>query len=432
MKIKVINKSYDELLKMQEMKRKDPIKQNLFWRKLLQLVSFPTMKKYNFKLNKIGMEKLKGKEPALYLMNHSSFTDMKMAASILADRRYAIVTSMDAFIGMDLLLRLLGCIMTQKFVSDLKLIRDMVKVVKEYKSSILMYPEACYTIDGTATILPDSLGKFVKMLGIPLVMITTYGAFLRDPLYNNLQIRKVDISADMEYLLSKEDIEKMSAEELNAVIREKFNFDNFKWQQENNIKVSDLTRADGLNRVLYKCPNCLAEGETVGKGTTLKCNKCGKEYELTEYGFMKALKGETEIDHIPDWYKWERECVKAEIENGEYKLEDDVELYVMLDTKGVYKIGDAHLVHDANGYRLTGFDGKLDYSQSVKSSYTLYADFNWYELGDVIVIGNNKIRYCCIPKNKKDIVAKTRLATEELYKKAVSAPRLKKSKKEEE
>ena len=32
MKIKVINKSYDELLKMQEMKRKDPIKQNLFWR----------------------------------------------------------------------------------------------------------------------------------------------------------------------------------------------------------------------------------------------------------------------------------------------------------------------------------------------------------------------------------------------------------------
>ena len=177
MKIKVINKSYDELLKMQEMKRKDPIKQNLFWRKLLQVVSFPTMKKYNFKLNKTGMEKLKGKEPALYLMNHSSFTDMKMAASILADRRYAIVTSMDAFIGMDLLLRLLGCIMTQKFVSDLKLIRDMVKVVKEYNSSILMYPEACYTIDGTATTLPDSLGKFVKMLGIPLVMITTHGAF---------------------------------------------------------------------------------------------------------------------------------------------------------------------------------------------------------------------------------------------------------------
>ena len=33
-------------------------------------------------------------------------------------------------------------------------------------------------------------------------------------------------------------------------------FDNFKWQQENKIEVKDLTRADGLNRVLYKCPHC--------------------------------------------------------------------------------------------------------------------------------------------------------------------------------
>ena len=40
----------------------------------------------------------------------------------------------------------------------------------------MLFPEAGYSFDGTSTTLPDSIGKFVKVLGIPLVMITTYGA----------------------------------------------------------------------------------------------------------------------------------------------------------------------------------------------------------------------------------------------------------------
>ena len=34
-----------------------------------------------------------------------------------------------------------------------------------------MYPEASYSFDGTATPLPESLGKLVKKLGIPVVAI---------------------------------------------------------------------------------------------------------------------------------------------------------------------------------------------------------------------------------------------------------------------
>ena len=54
----------------------------------------------------------------------------------------------------------------------------------------------------------------------------------------------------------------------------------------------------------------MAEGSMSGKGTKLTCQNCGKQYELTEYGYMEALEGETEFPHIPDWYKWQRECVK--------------------------------------------------------------------------------------------------------------------------
>ena len=74
-------------------------------------------------------------------------------------------------------------------------------------------------------------------------MIRTYGAFSRNPLYNNLQIRKgVKVSADVKYLLSKEDIQSKSLEEIASIVRNEFSFDNFKWQQENNIKIAILSQ----------------------------------------------------------------------------------------------------------------------------------------------------------------------------------------------
>ncbi|MBQ1602899.1 MAG: hypothetical protein II079_03415, partial [Oscillospiraceae bacterium] len=48
------------------------------------------------------------------------------------------------------------------------------------------------------------------------------------------------------------------------------------------------------------------------------------------------------------------------------------------------------------------------------AAYSLYADYYWYELGDIICIGDREKLFYCFPK-QKDVVAKARLATEELY-----------------
>ena len=102
---------------------------------------------------------------------------------------------------------------------------------------------------------------------IPVIKIRTSGAFLRDPLYNMLQLRKVKVSAKMKYVLSPEEIKEKSVDELNEILRDLFSFDYFREQKENNIRVTEPFRADGLNRVLYKCPHCLSEGKMIGKGT---------------------------------------------------------------------------------------------------------------------------------------------------------------------
>ena len=78
--------------------------------------------------------------------------------------------------------------------------------------------------------------------------------------------------------------------------------------------------------------------------------------------------------------------------------------------------GQGVLIHDADGFRLTGCHGKLQYSQGPLACYSLYSDYFWYEIGDMIGIGNQDVLYYLFPKNCGDVVAKTRLAQEELYK----------------
>lgn len=416
MKIKVKKLSIEKVFKLPERKHKKPLKTGRLYRKLLKICSKKDLKETNFKCNKINMDRLKDKEPCLILMNHSSFIDLKIASEILYPNPFNIVCTSDGFIGKEWLMRHLGCIPTNKFVTDATLVRDIQYCLKNLKSSVLMYPEASYTFDGTPTTLPSVLGRLLKILKVPFVMIKTYGAFLRDPLYNNLQLRKVNVSADMEYVLSPEEIEQKSIEELNKIIQDKFTFDSFKWQQDNKIEIDEPFRADYLNRVLYKCPHCQEEGKMEGKGTIIKCNNCGNSYELTKEGYLKHTENKGIFTHIPDWFKWERDCVKKEILEKTYLLDIDVEIYVMKNTKCIYDVGTGRLIHNNEGFKLIGCDGKINYTQKPLISYSLYSDYYWYELGDVICIGNNKILYYCFPKNNIDVVAKTRLATEELYK----------------
>lgn len=421
MKTVVKELSYDEVMSLPVEKLQMPLKPARFWGWLIKTISKGELKAVKFHADYIDMEKLGKKEPCLVLMNHSCFTDLMIAETVLYPRPLNIICTSDGFVGKNWLMRQIGCIPTNKFVADFVMVKQMKYALEKLKSSVLMYPEASYSFDGTATPLPETLGKCLKLLKVPVVMIKTYGAYMHDPLYNNLQQRKVDVSADIKYLLSPEDINSKSVDELNEILKKEFTFDNWKWQQENNVKIREEFRADCLNRVLYKCCHCGKEGQMEGKGVFLKCNSCNSKWHLTENGFLKKVEVGTDPEnfnfaHIPDWFNWERKEVQKEIAAGKYKIEVPVDICMMVNKKAIYKVGDGRLLHTEQGFVLDGCDGKLHYEQKPKSSYSLYSDYFWYEIGDMICIGDMKTLYYCFPKSSGDIVAKARIATEELFK----------------
>ena len=414
------NADFDKVMAKRRPKHKKPVKPNMFWRTLIRVLSIFKLINIGFHYETEGMEKIGKKEPCLIFMNHSCFLDMPIAYRLLYPRALNIVCSSDAFIGlggfMNWLMYTIGCIPTQKFVTDVTLIKDMTDCLKNKKSSVLMYPEASYSFDGRCTALPRKMGVLLKKLDVPVLMIETFGAFSRTPLYNQLKVRKsVPVSAKLRCLYTREQVRELSVKELSDGLDEAFGFDHWRWQKENGVEIHDDFRADGLSRILWKCPCCGAEGQMEGKGIFLSCGACGKIYELTPLGDLKALEGETEFSTVPAWNDWQRECVRQSILDGSYKLDVDVDITMMVDRLALYNVGSGHLTHDLNGFHLTGCDGRLDYTQKAQSNYGLYADYYWYEIGDMICVGNNSEMYYCFPKSG-DVVAKTRMATEEMYK----------------
>ena len=422
MKIKTKALSYEKVRALPHAAVRNPEKPSPILRALIRTLASSELKKADFRVNVGDMKGIGDKQPALYLMNHSCFTDLMIASHVIK-MPYNIIATTDAFVGKDFLMRRIGCIPTQKFQPDIKLIKDISYSLSKLKTSVLMYPEAGYSFDGTTTTLPESLGKMIKMFDYPVVMILSHGAFLHDPLYNGLRLRNCKISSDKYTLFTPEEIKTLSVDQINDRIREAFSFDNLKEQFETGTKISEDFRAEGLSRVLYKCPVCGKEGRMNASGISIRCEECGSTWELTELGKME-FKGDAPartaapklFDHIPDWFKWERECVRKELEEGTYSLDVPVHIYMIVDNKAFYEVGDGRLTHSEEGFHLTGCNGKLDFTQKPLASYSVNSDYFYYEIGDMISIGDKNGLFYCFPPADVDVVAKTRLAAEELYK----------------
>ena len=175
MKTTVKELDYEKVMALPQYPHLHPIRPGIFWRTLVRGLSILGLAGTHFHYTSEGMEKVGKNEPCLILMNHSCFLDLQIASAILYPRPYNIICTSDGFVGMGGLMawamRTIGCVPTRKFVTDLTLVQDMVYCLKDLKSSVLMYPEASYSFDGTCTALPRKMGVLLKKLDVPVVMI---------------------------------------------------------------------------------------------------------------------------------------------------------------------------------------------------------------------------------------------------------------------
>lgn len=376
------------------------------------------------KIKKINCEGLK--PPYLILSNHASFVDFANVIKANFPQKNCWVASIEEFNGREWLMRHVGCIPKRKFTKDTVLIKNCLRMLRKHKCNVVIYPEARFSLAGINEDIGKALGKFAKLCKVPVVVMNNKGNFIRSPQWNKHPYRRgFRLETDFIQVVTKEEIETLTADEIQERIEDAFIYDDYKWQYDNQIKITAKDRATNLHKILYKCPCCNAEQKIISYDHYLECKECKAKWDMDEYSKLHLIsedkKWDSALSHIPSWYLWQREVVNQEVENGTYYFEDKVRIERLINSKkGFARIGEVTMKQSEDGIVLEGTldDGTPFYLHKPSvTTASLHIEYNYKKRGDAIDIATMEETYFVFPLNNPNVLTKLHFATEALYKK---------------
>lgn len=430
---KIVTKPFD--------RQRPAPKQNLLIMPFLWLWCILMTRSGHLKIRKHNMKGLR--PPFLVLGTHHSFMDFYVTPLALFPHRANYVSELEGFENFgEWPYRQVGCLGTRKFIDDLDLIRN-IKRIMDRRGVAVIYPEARYANVGTASAFPDSVGKLCKLLGVPVVTVNMKGNYLQSPIWNLRKRKGVRLETDITQLFTGEEIKAASAHQIQTALRQALSYNEYAWQEQTGLRITESWRAEGLEMPLYQCPACGQEYRMASEGIRLYCKSCGAKWELDELGRLKRLlsgqeKKETgkltqdkeqrqllQAEHlvsIPDWYEWERARTEQEAEEGQYCFSMRVRIEALPNAVNFIDLGEGRLTHNENGFALTVRDygqerEKTRYFTSA-SLFSVHTEYDYRGKGECITLSTQDNTYFIFPQEQGFSATKLQFATEYFYRRA--------------
>ena len=369
------------------------------------------------KIKKIHMKGLK--PPFLVYSTHQGFLDYFIVPRMLFPHRANYVSDMEGFAAYGIgPYRAGGCIGKRRYTADTAVISNVKYALNVLKQPVVIFPESRHCDAGITSSLPNNLGRLAKMLGVPLVIISSHGAYLANPFWDEEHSRKVRIESTAELVYTAEEIKAAEPDEIQRTVEEKLSYDEYAWQKKNGIRISGEKRAEGLHMPLYRCVCCRSKGYMTSSGKTIRCGICGAHWLLTEEGDLKdGTSGE--LISVPEWYMDEREEVFEAVKNGTY-AGLDVPIYVeaLPNEKGFVPLGAGRMTHNKDGFTLT-----LDQDEGItrdafplnitnRRLESVQTEYNYKKRGKCIVLSTGNCCYYVYSKDRSFIVTELEFAVE--------------------
>ena len=312
------------------------------------------------------------KAPYLVLVNHSSFYDFYYVSKLITNNNPALVVNRH-IVSMPVIRTLAkkaGIIPKRLFNKDFTVPRGILKAVRS-GYSVVIFPEGRLSITGKNYPIIEKGGDLYKKLGVDIVIAKIRGAYFANPKWRK-RFFKTDIYIGVERVITKEEAQGMTAEELNRAIDEGLKYD------ESASPINRFTqddRAKGLEGILYRCADCGALYTTKGVGNELVCSACGKTHHIGEdYRFTD------EPYTIDAYYERIKALERADAEKNGIRLEADVRT-VIFSEKGRYKRKDRGrcvLTEAGLGYRSEKESFTLDISMLPALPFSCRTEFEVY------------------------------------------------------
>ena len=333
-----------------------------------------------------AFKKAKKEGPMLVMCNHASAFDFAFFTPPFGLKKMTFVVAENMLYSTPFLAKIIrkaDAITKKQYVADLSCVRRIKKSL-DNGVSVALCPEGQVASCGKTGIVPGANGKLMKFLGYPVAICNTSGAGLSRPKWG-YTARRGKVVTRCDILYTPEQIKEKSAEELYAGLIEALQFNEHKYQIENNVKFKGKRRAEGLERILYRCPKCGVEYQIETKDNNIECKACGNKVEYSLNGKLIPI-GEGSLcpERVDIWYDEERAVVKDKVAKDDFMLTNEVALFIekpeaynyRFITSGVATLDKEKITFKSNmeerpkkiitEYGVGKFDVDFDYSEGVE------------------------------------------------------------------
>ena len=335
--------------------------------------------------------------PCFVIFNHLSRFDHMYICGATYPRRTNMIAGNCEFYRtkFSLLFKLDRVIPKKNYSPDKRTIIATGKVLKA-GGCVTFAPEGLASnFGGNKPIVPGT-SKMFKHYKVPVYMCFLEGQYLQNTKYC-LDERIGETHATMSLLFSKEDVERLSIEEMDDIINEKFRHDEFAWNAEKKIKWKTYCRiCHRLDDICYKCPKCGKEFTMKGEGNKIFCTHCGNGATMDDYYQFHPFEGSIIPESPLKWVEQERIDVIKEIRaNPDYYFEDECQIGNLDEYKLIGKnktsfiVGEGKIRVDHKGlhYKGTRNGEPYEFTADYEQLYTLITEvdasyFNFYLKGE--------------------------------------------------
>ena len=311
----------------------------------------------------------------------------------------------------------LGVISKYLYQPDLICVKNMLKVLKR-NGAIGLFPEGIQSTSGSTHPINPATAQFIKRSKATVVIATSKGAYMATNRYSSDR-KKGYIGIDYSLAFTPEMLEELTEEQIYTVLLEKIRYNDFAYNKvARNKYVGKKPNVFGIDKILFKCPDCKEEYTLHVERDTVVCRHCGFQVSVNEYYDLVDGEGETVPFDIDEWYKWQRRCVAKELQDDAFEMTLDGSMCALkLDKlrkspkdRQVLSVGQARLTKQ--GLVFTGaLDGQaVDFEFPAKSVYSLTCSTKGY-----LEFYSNNNYYMLVPSNKEQCLIKWTLASEEIH-----------------
>lgn len=151
----------------------------------------------------------------------------------------------------------------------------------------------------TGDILP-STAKLIKSAGCGLVTYKLSGGYFVSPNWSETKTRRGKVSGRKVAIYTKEQIAKMSDDELYSIIKKDLYENAYASQMTAKVRYKGKNLAERLENLVFICPNCKKIETLKSSGNTVKCSSCDKEFTYDEYGLLDGIEYKTVLG-LSEW-----------------------------------------------------------------------------------------------------------------------------------